>query len=698
MKKKSRFLTGLLSAVMALSLFALPASAAATTTAPGINTNQQGSITIHKYLMEDTSKANQNPNAEDDQTVPESAEPVDGVGFTIYRVMDTDELLAYYNGDSKKAGKAVTVKDYVKIVDGATKVYKNDTEVKAFRDEVKTNTVDGVKGIAQFKNLPVGLYVVVETTKLASVTAAVEPFLVSIPMTRMATDTANKEWLYDVVVYPKNSTKKGSVDLVKKGATGDKNDQNATNLNDVEFDLYWYDDAKNEWVPKQSGLKTADKKNDTDEVIAAGVITVDNLQTGKYKFVEKSNSNHNYITDLNETYEFEIDASGKLKLPESVSGTTNTNDYTISGSTLTVYNYKPDLDKEVLKRDADATEDKNWVEGADYNVGDSVPYRITVTVPSNITKLSQFEVSDTPNHLTDDTNSIQITAANGETVTKEVHYTVEPAGKGFVIKFVPDEMSVFAGTKLTITYNATLDTDAVTSVDGNTNTAKLVYTNNIKEDGTPNKDSHEEIHDETIVYTFAIDIVKISDQKDINGNPEKLEGVKFNLYKKVDAETTDSVKGSTIGIDDENANADFVKLNADNDPLTTDSNGKVSKPGLANGTYYLVEIETKTGYNLLKAPVKVELNIQYKETWDESKEYLNGVLTKNDVNVKREKYFNNDKTKTNGSVETTIVNRKGFDLPVTGGFGTLLFSGIGALLVVGGVGVLMSTKKKKGNT
>ena len=49
----------------------------------------------------------------------------------------------------------------------------------------------------------------------------------------------------------------------------------------------------------------------------------------------------------------------------------------------------------------------------------------------------------------------------------------------------------------------------------------------------------------------------------------------------------------------------------------------------------------------------------------------------------------------NGYTLTTIINRKGFDLPVTGGFGTLLFSGIGALLVVGGIGVLMSTKKKK---
>ena len=44
--------------------------------------------------------------------------------------------------------------------------------------------------------------------------------------------------------------------------------------------------------------------------------------------------------------------------------------------------------------------------------------------------------------------------------------------------------------------------------------------------------------------------------------------------------------------------------------------------------------------------------------------------------------------------EIKIINRKGFTLPVTGGFGTLLFSGIGVLLVLAGVGVLFSLKKK----
>ena len=47
-----------------------------------------------------------------------------------------------------------------------------------------------------------------------------------------------------------------------------------------------------------------------------------------------------------------------------------------------------------------------------------------------------------------------------------------------------------------------------------------------------------------------------------------------------------------------------------------------------------------------------------------------------------------------GEHTVNVVNRKGFQLPVTGGFGTLLFSGIGVLLVLAGVGVLFSLKKK----
>ena len=124
--------------------------------------------------------------------------------------------------------------------------------------------------------------------------------------------------------------------------------------------------------------------------------------------------------------------------------------------------------------------------------------------------------------------------------------------------------------------------------------------------------------------------------------------------------------------------------------------------GLANGTYYPVETKTKQGYNLLKAPVEVKLSIAYKTTWDETLKYKDGVLVKRDVTEKKETFTNNgtqtgvtdEDGKTYGRHVTEIINRKGFDLPTTGGFGTLLFSGIGVLLVVAGVGVLLSLKKK----
>lgn len=69
MKKKSRFLTGLLSAVMALSLFALPAAAAGEENTPAVAsvsdnwTQETGSIVIHKYEYNGTN-AGQEPTGD----------------------------------------------------------------------------------------------------------------------------------------------------------------------------------------------------------------------------------------------------------------------------------------------------------------------------------------------------------------------------------------------------------------------------------------------------------------------------------------------------------------------------------------------------------------------------------------------------------------------------------------------------------
>ena len=110
---------------------------------------------------------------------------------------------------------------------------------------------------------------------------------------------------------------------------------------------------------------------------------------------------------------------------------------------------------------------------------------------------------------------------------------------------------------------------------------------------------------------------------------------------------------------------------------------------MPNGTYKFVETETLPGYNLLKDPVDATLSVNYVAKWTEKSVYdADGKLIKRTYDTEN-KAFNDADMKI-----YTVVNRKGFNLPTTGGFGTLLFSGIGVLLVLAGVSVLFSLKKK----
>ena len=97
------------------------------------------------------------------------------------------------------AANATTVKDaletYMASQDGAIVMAKTDENGKTIQ-----------------RNLPVGLYLCVETAVPEMVTSTTNPFFVSLPMTTVSGDenSASPEgghaWNYDVVVYPKNET------------------------------------------------------------------------------------------------------------------------------------------------------------------------------------------------------------------------------------------------------------------------------------------------------------------------------------------------------------------------------------------------------------------------------------------------------------------------------------------------------------
>ena len=721
--KLKRLFTAILSAALTLSLCAMPAMAedgsttAGTTskTATAIDWKKTGSLTIHKYET-DTAPTGVHDNGESTT----SGTPLNGVTFTLYKVEGADWLKDYYQGTGTPA--MPTVDKYVNT-DGSL----NTSTVTSTGIAVTTgdSTKGWANGTAVASGLDLGLYLVVETNKPDAVKQAAVPFLVSIPMTSVD----KTSWLYDVTVNPKNVTKYGAATLKKVGYTGSAPDSTA--MSGYTFKLYKLNGTDWNEITKKP-LNGQDNMGDALGTLTtndSGTISVDGLTQGVYAFVETGvNSTQGYILDAGTAYVFKLNDEGAMQTATTsdVASTANTFDSavktlnydcvkpTTAGSTtnnLEVINYKPDFTKTAKTRKGDGS----TATSTDYAIGDKVPFVLTIQVPENIAKLKTFKVTDsvTPTQLAYSEDAVVMGTKNGETTETKLSaatdYTITyNAGKdGFTIDFKGTGLTAinnYAGGTITITYTATLQEGAAVVGDtGNTvnkNSAELKYSNKTTVTGDTEPEKPYTIHEEAAVYTFKAGIHKT------DGAGTDLDGVKFDLYKKFDDATdkkdgTDGVmyKGAKVtfladdeatrlGLNDAGHATDKWYKVAENQE--TKSDGHVVVKGLPKGAYKFVETKTKEGYNLLTKPVDANLNVEYTTTWSSDTTY------------------GTDSTKTHSVTSTTynvgsaaytyadikVINRKGFTLPVTGGFGTLLFSGIGVLLVLAGVGVLFSLKKK----
>lgn len=732
--KLKRFLTGVLSAVMALSVCALPAAAAESQVTFDVN-KKVGSLTITK--LEQTQTQSEAGKGE--------GSPLAGVTFTAYKIADISQsyeggkaTLAYdlnatlkgkgldnsiFNGNSSMIDSKTGLIDSKLLYDEINKKFSTLTnDEKAAMKQGNPQTTNDA-GVASFTELPLGIYMIEETAAPSQILTRTANFVVSIPMVQ--TTENGQEWVYNVKASPKNVATYGGVSLVKTGTTAGSR-ENGVAVPNVLFRLdKETSDGVWETVDLNDAIKvTAGKKSQTDDPTTkgylttsdAGTITIESgLAPGKYRFVEISASN-GYVanTDANANiFTVEKDSDGSLitkvggKKVESVS----------------VTNEKPDLDKKVPDR-KDATTNND----ADYAIGDAVPYTLTIHVPANIAKMATFKVVDTVKASQQEYNkdSFKVTY-NGGTDGADIDI---PADKyaaavittdttndvsSFTIDFKPkgaDEKvggldDTFAGKAITITYTTTLKDGAVTDKSGNINKAQLSYSNktDIGADGKeiPNPGNPYEIHDESVVYTFQTGIYKV------NESNTAMQGVTFALYKEVNTATDKEItwagddrnekKGITFaGKNTEYASDDEVKAAGLNTAKKwikvyekeSGEDGKITYKGLPNGVYKWVETKTQTGYNLLKEPVDATLNVNYQAEWTVGTSYSeDGTLIKRTYNEATTTYDSDAAVKS-----YTVVNRRGFQLPVTGGFGTLLFSGIGVLLVLAGVAVLFSMKKK----
>ena len=427
------------------------------------------------------------------------------------------------------------------------------------------------------------------------------------------------------------------------------------------------------WILSASGeTKTAVESTHSTADTADTKTVIDNLVYGYY-VVYPLGATDTSTAPGNETV-------------KSVTSLVNVTDTTV---TINMKSNYPTVVKKVNDKNAD-----------DVNIGDTVTYTLTSKVPDmtgytsyvfnfkdtlakglTFGSITSVKIGDvTINADTDGTkaeNTYTLTTKNNEDGTTEIKIEMN--------KFLASNANK-AGQEIKVTYTATLNKDAVTGFDPNTNKATVEYSN---KPGTNEKgESEPSIVD---VHTFDFTIFKyyLKDE-----TQTALANAEFELYKANTAGNAADTDAK-INIVDEGkgvyrqATADEAKVTGfTSAKIVSDDDGKVLVKGLEAGTYYLRETKAPDGYNKLLSDIKVEIKPVYDET--------TGKLTSYSVD-----YTYNGKT-TNGaaitnktdSPEVAVENKTGAQLPSTGSKGALMVTLAGIVLF----GVLTASKafgKKK---
>ena len=304
------------------------------------------------------------------------------------------------------------------------------------------------------------------------------------------------------------------------------------------------------------------------------------------------------------------------------------------------------------------------------NIGDTIKYKVTYSIPVGENGLESLVVTDTMSKgLTFDTNNIEV---KNEDVVSADNYTVEskqnPNGNGSTITTITftekycKSLEKNTTQNFTITYTATLNKDAVLGQSGNTNAVSVTYKN------TGDVDRKTEPTGTPKVFTYGIDLLKKGEGVD------KLVGVKFTL-------TDENGKGVNVEKKDSN---NFYTPGGSSNTVTTDNNGKIYIRGLKPGTYKLTETKTNNGYVRLKDPVVIVITPTSAETGAAT-----ATVGSKDVTM------TDDNGSLTAKVPLTVVNSKGFDLPATGGRGIALFTIAGIAIVVAAGTLLFMRKRSK---
>lgn len=362
------------------------------------------------------------------------------------------------------------------------------------------------------------------------------------------------------------------------------------------------------------------------------------------------------------------------------------------GTTAMLVNVKEAATEAQLKSEyptVDKTvDDSDRSEGSDAQIGDTLKFTLTSKVPDlNEYEYFNFRFVDTLSKgLTLDKSSIVVkikdktlTLSNDNLATGQ--YTVgteevtDPQGATKLTITLKDLVKlakevgftdITAGDSITVTYSATLNKDAAVGTDpngDNTNSAKVEW-------GTKNETDYDGSSNEDKTHTYTFDFkIKKTDDAQPTANP--LADAEFQIKKNGEdgpmklvvvskgSDTAPLIVRLAISPDDDTAAKTEV---------ATPKSGLITFQGFDAGTYKLVETKAPDGYNKLKDEIAVVITPTYKQD--------DGTLQSYEVTFDAQK-------PTDGIF--VIVNKKGIELPETGGMGTILFTLVGAAAIGYGI-------------
>lgn len=342
---------------------------------------------------------------------------------------------------------------------------------------------------------------------------------------------------------------------------------------------------------------------------------------------------------------------------------------------------------------------------AQVNIGQTVNFQIKTTIPTydpgilddtRKDNFQNFTITDTPadGKLSLNKDSINVyvvdsgttTLNDGNKVTEGLDtYSLNfnDTTNVFTIEFAPeyvltddDDNGIAdnANKDVFVTFSGQLTDSAVIGDAGNTNNAKITFSNDYSTgSGSAEKD------DNVQVYTIQLNIKKLK-----TGSTEALSGAEFVIYQKdganykyVKADGT-IAEGITVAPDsltDEQKNT--VKF-------TTGTDGLISLEGISAGAYFAQEIKAPENYKLDKTERTITIN----PTFAEGAASAAGTVTFT--------CGNRDITNTNNVFQLTVTNTEGASLPGTGGIGTTIFTiaGVGVVVLAGVMLVVYMRKRK----